>query len=192
MEAFNPQMVRCANNLMNNEEDAEDVVMIVWERLWAEMPFKYDKNKGKFKTWAYTILKNEIYKTIYNKNRKFAVKTVSSDIISLDTVECTTNAFDETEYIYYKDGGMISISTDEILESLKKLSRDMIQYLPIRESSAMTEMYINGRSCSDIAREYKVNKGTLWKWIDSGKKHVKEMLRMELPQYYQLIDEIYI
>jgi RNA polymerase sigma factor (sigma-70 family) len=59
-----------ARNMRLSHHDAEDILQRTLLKLWENLPkFKYDTNKGSFRSWLCTIIRNMVINLIKKKSR---------------------------------------------------------------------------------------------------------------------------
>lgn len=134
-----------AMKYLKNKHDAEDITMIVFEKL----PLRISKsNIHKFKPWMYTVTKNEIFQLFRKKGIK------QTELIAEPEENNTL------EEVKLKD------------EQLNKLE-SLIKTLKKEQQQCITLFYIERKSYQEIAETMQLEIKQIKSAIQNGKRNLK-------------------
>lgn len=94
-------------NLINDREEAEDVLQEVFIKIWKNMD-SYDESKGRFYTWMINIARNTAIDKLRSKNFNNSKKNLSTDNF--------VHLFDESNKAVFK---IDAIGIQEFIKKLK-------------------------------------------------------------------------
>jgi RNA polymerase sigma-70 factor (ECF subfamily) len=142
---------------LQNEEDAEDAVM----QLFEELLEKVKKHEIKeFRTWLYSVAKNHCLQIIRKKNSQIEIE-LRPDFMESDEILHLLNEDEEN---------------DERLQALKKC----LEKLPIHQKNAIKRFFFENFSYADISDStgYPVNK--VKSYIQNGKRNLEICIKKSL------------
>jgi RNA polymerase sigma-70 factor, ECF subfamily len=142
-------VIHC-EHIVKDRDAAEDVAQESFIKAYYQLN-EFDPNKGRFSTWLYKIATN----TALNYLRKNKRQVIIEDIESLADQTMPVN-LDENE---------------------KQIVRDAITTLePPKYGEIIKAYFWEGKSYSEIAKEYDTTTGTIGTWIRRAKAQLKEKL----------------
>lgn len=149
-------LLSIAFKYMKNKEDAEDVVMNLFENLGNKLVKHEIKN---FKSWLHTTLKNECLMQL----RK--VKNLSHSI-SIDELNMVSEEIEESDFHLIKEYQLIEL--EALLTNLKADQRKCIELF-----------YLESKSYLEIADQLNISLNSVKSAIQNGKRKLKIKLEIK-------------
>lgn len=149
-------LLSIAVKYMKNKEDAEDVVMNLFENLGNKLVKHEIKN---FKSWLHTTLKNECLMQL----RK--VKNLSHSI-SIDELKMVSEEIEESDFHLIKEYQLIEL--EALLTNLKAEQRTCIELF-----------YLESKSYLEIADQLNISLNSVKSAIQNGKRKLKINLEIK-------------
>lgn len=146
----------CLNNINQGfgPDAAEEVVQEVMFKVWQKAP-TFDANKAAASTWIYTVMRNARIDLIRRNKRH----TSDQDPIDVDDI------WDEDN------------STGPVVQFQKirdeQLVRESFSVLPQEQRHAITEVYMKGKSHSEVADETGLPLGTIKSRVRMGLQKIQ-------------------
>ena len=140
-----------ARNMRLSHHDAEDILQRTLLKLWENLPkFKYDTNKGSFRSWLCTIIRNMVINLIKKKSRM---------LTGLDTEE-------QYRIKKYLDSVQLP-EVEEIAEKEWKLflsntAWERVEPTLTEKVKATYLMLLKGKSLDSVAEELGIQKNTVY------------------------------
>jgi RNA polymerase sigma factor (sigma-70 family) len=145
-------MGQCLKYLKNRME-AEDVMMT----LFGKLPEKIGKSEiGNFRTWLYSVSKNECLMLLRKKNIK------ASDA--------------ETALLFKEDESETQFRITQLKEEKLKLLEDAIEELNAEQKKCIELFYLQDRSYDEIVSITKFELNKVKSYIQNGKRNLKLIL----------------
>ena len=159
-----------ARNMRLSHHDAEDILQRTLLKLWENLPkFQYDTNKGSFRSWLCTIIRNMVINMIKKKSRM---------LTGLDTEEqyrikkyLNSVQLPEVEYIAEKEWKVFLYNT--AWGNIKGQLTDNVKNAFV--------MLNKGVSLDDVAEQLKIQKNTVYVY----KLRVQEKISNEVKRLEQ-------
>jgi RNA polymerase sigma-70 factor, ECF subfamily len=153
-ERLKPGLIVHANNIVKNQQAAEDIVtdsfMKMWNKIDQYNPF------WNFSTWAYIITKNEARQwirkngNVYSADSMGGVDVIMSDALSIDN---GINLFEEANWEVDEE-----VNKTELLYAAVM---DQIRELPELYKQIMVDREVHGMKYKDISEKYDLELNTV-------------------------------
>ena len=164
-ERLRPGLILHANNIVKDQQAAEDVVtdsfMKMWEKIDQYNPF------WNFSTWAYIITKNEARQWIRKNSSTFSVDQMGGAELVISEMLCIDNGID----LVYDP--MVDVNEDEErTQQLYDLVREQIEDLPELYRNIMVDREVNGMKYKDISDKYDIELNTVKTRIKRARERI--------------------
>lgn len=153
VKRYQERLLRYANYLLNNQQEAEDVVQEAFIKAYIGL-FRFD-TKRKFSSWIYRIVHNEAVNLIRKKKRE----------ISLDKNDFWANLIP----------GKVDIELDFEKKELKKLVKKSISSLSVKYREPMALFFLESKSYKEISDILRLPIGTVSIRLSRGKLLLKKV-----------------
>lgn len=168
-----PQLKYYIWNFCKNEEDTEEALQFSLEKIICNLS-KFNSDKGRFTTWAYTISRNETLYFLYKKN-----KYPTSDIEQ--TGVPSNYLHDEVDLGIETDCDLLyNITIDEIYgigdTTLKNIAIDKM---------------INKEKIETIAERYSIKPNTVKTKLRKIRSDLKDKVIKEHPHFRYTLNEVF-
>jgi RNA polymerase sigma factor (sigma-70 family) len=141
--------------------DADDLSQEVILKLWKKIPeLAYNRDKGKFRHWLSTVIRNDVKRFFYNKNKTSRIIENQDDALLTNSEDPLGN-LDLEEIIAEEWDDYVS---NLAWESVKKHFNETIQQVFI--------LHTQGKSYPDIAEECKIHEGSVRKYISRVRQYL--------------------
>lgn len=142
-------IIHC-ENIVKDRDAAEDIAQESFIKAYYRLS-EFDADKGRFSTWLYKIATNQALNYLRKNKRRVTIEDIES-------------LADQT----------VPVSLDE---NEKQIIRDAITMLEPPKYGAIVKAYFwDGRSYSEIAKEYGTTTNTIGTWIRRAKAQLREKL----------------
>ncbi|WP_198953697.1 RNA polymerase sigma factor [Rhodopirellula sp. MGV] len=168
---YGPMLYRFVRSRGLQDADAADIVQDVFRRVGMAIgKLEYDKEKGGFRAWLFTITRNRLY-TYFEKQKRSAGNT-ANDTAQL---ELLSQAADERN----------ELAEQWELEHLRSLAASAMKRVEENSDpktwSAFRITAVEGRSAADAAEELSMSTGAIY----VAKSRVTARLRAEIKKLQQ-------
>jgi RNA polymerase sigma-70 factor (ECF subfamily) len=149
----------CLNNTNQSfgTDAAEEIVQEVMLKIWQKAP-SYDPNKAAASTWIYTVMRNARIDLIRRNKRH----PTDSDPVDVDD-------------LWDEDG-----DTGPVIQFQRARDQQIIgesfRFLPPEQRQALTEVYMKGKSHSEVANESGLPLGTVKSRVRMGLQKIQAHL----------------
>lgn len=149
----------CLNNTNQgfSSDAAEEIVQEVMLKIWQKAP-SYDPSKAAASTWIYTVMRNARIDLIRRNKRH----QTDSDPIDVDDL------WDEDS-----DTGPV-VQFQKIRD--QEIIKESFKVLPSEQRQALTEVYMKGKSHSEVASETGLPLGTVKSRVRMGLQKIEAYL----------------
>jgi len=171
---YYPKLVYFTNRMCDNPQEAEDVstdsFMIALDKIE-----RYERERGGFSTWLFTIAKNLMIQRIKEANKKTSID------IEIDEEGTTLKDFIEDKEDNNLDiQAMYEMKATIMLRCIDKLSDPYKKVITMREIQKMPYR--------KIADELNLNENTVKSQIRNGRIILQKMVRKD----YDMIDQMFL
>jgi RNA polymerase sigma-70 factor (ECF subfamily) len=164
-----------AYRLLENRQDAEDIVQTCFMRLWHN-PAQWDPDRGAvFTTWFTRVVMNEC-RMLYRKRKRNAAEPnyVREDQTHDPLDQLSAENVADTNY---GDGKGHVLSEDRMDEERRLIRiREAVKMLPDRQKEALVLCFYEGVSNKDAAEIMDVGVKALESLLMRAKQQIKELL----------------
>jgi RNA polymerase sigma-70 factor (ECF subfamily) len=153
------------------EEDARELMQDVFLQMWKKADY-YVAEKGSLANWLVTIAHNK------------AINYLRLTRIKLQTLEESYD-YDEFAQLVTHDTIQEHTALDQVIddETAKQL-KILLEKLPPTQRLAISEAYYNGRSQSEIARQFNIPVGTVKTRVFQGLKKMHKLMNHNISLQY--------
>ena len=152
-DQYNRLVYSVAYKVVENQQDAEEVMQDVFLRLWNKSEL-YDASKGKFISWLLTLTRRIAIDLIRHKQRVSRVQNPMS--------------LDEKEYLWET-----TLVYDDDNSELKRNLVDAMRELPVEYQEAIQLAYFKGMTHTQIAEHLERPLGTVKSHIRQGMEKLR-------------------
>lgn len=146
-----------AYRITKDQESAEEVVQEIFIKIWKGQN-KFDPQKGKFSTWAFTIARN-ISIDLLRKQKDATYELQERDALQRDAASSTEDS------VIWRERG--------------KQVREAIATLAVEQQNIIEWFYFKGATQREIAKQFNLPLGTVKGRIRLALRHLREALSEE-------------
>ena len=148
------------------EHDANELCQDIIIKLWKKMPdFVYQKDRGKFRAWLSTVVRNRAFETLKKKKRSLSIEEQEDDS-SLNNIE-DVNGQDVDALIEKEWNNHISRLA---WESVKDRFQKPVQKVYL--------LHIDGKSNKEISESCGIHEGSVRTYIARIRKYLREEIEI--------------
>jgi RNA polymerase sigma factor (sigma-70 family) len=168
-DSYQDYIFTMIKNMGVEHQDSEELKQDVLVKAWKALPgFTYDPEKGKFRWWLFTIVKNTVYKYFRDNSRNVKGDNATELAENSNFIEPEVDKLAEEEwkrFVVNKAWVVVARCFDEhVIEIFSKLSK--------------------GAKVKDIAREYGIKENT----VNAYKSRVRRSLYREIVKIEHELD----
>lgn len=164
VELYKDKLYHLAYRMMNNRQEAEDVVQESFLRVFKNLD-RYDENQ-KFSTWIYRIATNLCIDRL-RKRRPVYSLDAETDHEGLDGYSMLPSD-DRTP------------ESELLLSETQKLIRDAVETLPVKYKSIMILRYLQDLSLQEISEVLDLPVTTVKTRVHRGREYMRKKLESKL------------
>lgn len=168
-DSYQDYIFTMIKNMGVEHQDSEELKQDVLVKAWKALPgFTYDPEKGKFRWWLFTIVKNTVYKYFRDNSRNVKGDNAAELAENSNFIEPEVDKLAEEEwkrFVVNKAWVVVARCFDEhVIEIFSKLSK--------------------GAKVKDVAREYGIKENT----VNAYKSRVRRSLYREIVKIEHELD----
>lgn len=168
-DSYQDYIFTMIKNMGVEHQDSEELKQDVLVKAWKALPgFTYDPEKGKFRWWLFTIVKNTVYKYFRDNSRNVKGDNATELAENSNFIEPEVDKLAEEEwkrFVVNKAWVVVARCFDEhVIEIFSKLSK--------------------GAKVKDVAREYGIKENT----VNAYKSRVRRSLYREIVKIEHELD----
>lgn len=165
MDLYKDKLFHLAYRMMNNRQEAEDVVQESFLRVYKHLD-RYDENQ-KFSTWIYRIATNLCIDRLRKRRQIYSLDAASTEHDGLDGYSMMPS--DER-----------TPESELILSETQRIIREAIDTLPAKYKSVMVLRYLQDMSLQEISEVLDMPVTTVKTRVHRGREYMRKKLENKL------------